>query len=575
MSLANLPSPTFSGADLSARVNAALLEARAARRLASVQALLADATLAYGAGSRPVAAGDRVETMDGHAYEVAAASSTDHHLATQGGVRLKVLPGPFGADLRAFGCRLDGSQDDTARLATALAAFDTVLCPAGTYRLASLLVPGGKRIVTAGRGTVFQQAPGQPEGTRMFRIESSNVALGLEGFTLRGNIATDTGEQMHGVLIAAPAGPVSDIRLGDVWAEDLRGDAVLIRQSDASRVISEVSVGWVRCANVLRNGVAVCGARGVRIEGITGQGVGYCHFVIEPDVGCGITENVWVGYVKGRFVSISGSSAAEFGDGIHLGTLDLSPSHSGQPVPAYGPGLLIEDGLRLRNTRRLRIDHLRLEGFARCGAFVIYNPGELGAEMVEVGTLHLRNCALTDTVYRAFVAAGNSRWDIGYVDAACAGNDRRVFESLSNSRIGAGRVDLGAGASFLRNCDDDAVGPLTVTGTGTPLVGCNRITVTGGSLAGEFVAAYCDRCTFIGVRASGSVAAFNSGSEDHAVLGSTLDGSFHALGTALRSHLSPLRFGGQHLWMDGSGRLRASGAAPNADTAGTVVGAQA
>lgn len=575
MSLANLPSPNFSGADLSARVNAALLEARAARRLASVAALLADASLAYAVGPRPVAAGDRIETADGHAYEVASAAAPDHHLATAGGVRLRVLPGPFGADLRAFGCRLDGSEDDTARLAAALGAFDTVLCPAGIYRLTSVLVPEGKRIVTAGRGTVFQQAPGLPDGTRLFRIERSNVALGLEGFTLRGNIASDTGEQMHGVLIAAPAASISSIRLGDVWAENLRGDAVLIRQDDASRVISDVEIGWVRCQNVLRNGVAVCGARGVRIEGITGQGVGYCHFVIEPDLGCGITENVWVGYVKGRFVSISGSSAAEFGDGIHLGTLDLSPSHSGQPVPAYAPGLLIEDGFRIRNTRRLRIDHLRLEGFARCGAFVIYNAGEIGAEMIEVGALHLRNCALTDTTYRAFIAAGNSRWNIGYIDAACAGNDLRVFESLSNSRIGAGRVELGTGASFLRNGNDDAVGPLTVVGTGTPLVGCSRITVTGGSLAGEFVAAYSERCTFIGVQATGSAAVFTSGSEDHAILGSTLNGSFHALGTALRSHRSPLRFGGHHLWVDGSGLLRASGAVPTSDDAGTAVGAQA
>jgi hypothetical protein len=115
-----------------------------------------------------------------------------------------------------------------------------------------------------------------------------------------------------------------------------------------------------------------------------------------------------------------------------------------------------------------------------------------------------------------------------------------------------------------------------VTGAGTPLAGCNRITVTGGSLQGEFVAAYCARCTFIGVRGTGSVGVpFNSDNRDHTILGSTLNGSFYALGTDARGHASPLRFGDHHLWVDAAGRLRASGTAPASDTAGTVVGTQA
>ncbi len=578
MSLANLPSPNFSGADLSARVNAALLEARAARRVASVPALLADASLGY-SGARPVVAGDRIETADGHAYEVAAVTAADHHLATMGGVRLRVLPGPFGADLRAFGCRLDGTQDDTARLAAALAGFETVLCPAGTYRLTSVTIPAGRRIVTAGPRTVFQQAPGLPEATPMLRIAGSNVTLGLEGFTVRGNIATDAGEHMHAVH-AQPTdatGPIANVRIGDIWAQDIRGDAVWLgqRAGSASR-LSNVDLGWVDCANVYRNGVSVVSGRGVRVKGVTGTGVGYAHFLVEPNLGTGVVENVWCGYVRGRLCGVVPPSAAEAADGIHIGTLDLSPAHSGQSVPAYAPGQAVADGLMLRNLRRLRIDHFRAEGFDRCAAFVTSNAGELGAEMVDVGTMHLRNCSLTDSTYHAFVfGAGNSRWDIGFLDVAVGAiANKRVFSTLHNSRIGGGKIDLGAGVALLRDCNDDVVGPLAVTGGGTPFANCNRITVLGGSFAGNVLAAFSARCTFVGVTATASTALFTSGYEDHAILASNLNGSYHAIGVGRQAHTSPLRFGGQHLWMDATGRLRASGSVPASDTAGTVVGMQ-
>jgi hypothetical protein len=96
MTLDNLPSPFYTGADLSARVNAVLTEVRAARRFPGVPALLADTSLAYGTGNRPVAAGDLIETADGLAYRVAASGVSNHHVATAGGVKLYVLPNTQG-----------------------------------------------------------------------------------------------------------------------------------------------------------------------------------------------------------------------------------------------------------------------------------------------------------------------------------------------------------------------------------------------------------------------------------------------------------------------------------------------
>ncbi|MBP1804844.1 hypothetical protein [Rubellimicrobium aerolatum] len=124
MTLADLPLPTFTGADLSARVNAALAELRAARTLPSLAALLADATLAYGAGPRAVAAGDTIRVArQGLAYAVAPAGATDHHLATAGGVRLYVQRNARGnLPLLAFGADPTGTASAAAALQKAVVA---------------------------------------------------------------------------------------------------------------------------------------------------------------------------------------------------------------------------------------------------------------------------------------------------------------------------------------------------------------------------------------------------------------------------------------------------------------------
>ncbi len=122
MTLSALPAPNFTGADLSARLNAVLTEGRAARRFPSVDALLADTTLAYGNGNRAVAVGDRITTADGHLYEAAAANASNHHVATAGGVRLYVQPNQGAYSVMAFGAKGDNATDDTAAIQAAIRA---------------------------------------------------------------------------------------------------------------------------------------------------------------------------------------------------------------------------------------------------------------------------------------------------------------------------------------------------------------------------------------------------------------------------------------------------------------------
>lgn len=93
-------------------------------RVKNVPTLLADTALTYvGSGSGRVSAGDIVRTKaEGFAYSVAPSGASDHHIATAGGVKLYVLPGSNGFNVRAFGAVGNGVADDTAAFVKAIAA---------------------------------------------------------------------------------------------------------------------------------------------------------------------------------------------------------------------------------------------------------------------------------------------------------------------------------------------------------------------------------------------------------------------------------------------------------------------
>ena len=171
MTLAVLPSPNFSGADLSARVNAALTELRAARRFVAVAVLLADATMAYGAGARAVALGDIVEA-GGHRYRVAASAAADHDVATAGAVRLYVLPNSAGAmAAEAFGWQADNS----AASATANTVAARAAIAAATLRAGGIIhFPRGIGFINGtlflDRTTVLEGGAWLPEATSAIKL---------------------------------------------------------------------------------------------------------------------------------------------------------------------------------------------------------------------------------------------------------------------------------------------------------------------------------------------------------------------------------------------------------------------
>lgn len=230
MSLAALPTPTFTGADLSVRTNAVLLEARAARRFATVAALLADAAMAYGTGSRPVAAIDAIEA-GGHRYQVAASGATDHQLTTAGGVKLYVRPGPDGVhSFAAMNPAADGVTNDYAKLRALLDAVATggsamyksgpsVFLPNGTYFIGQTIeINTATRLWGNSSGMAYDSGPSLifPTDTVGITINRHNTRGGttatsgtaadstiLEGIKLYSTVGTDTTK--HGIWMRARA----------------------------------------------------------------------------------------------------------------------------------------------------------------------------------------------------------------------------------------------------------------------------------------------------------------------------------------------------------------------------------
>jgi len=87
----------------------------------------------------PFATGSMIRTEDGFTYEVAPPHSSDYHLVTNGGIKLRVISKGI-LDFDAFAPNKNATSDCSAALNTALANFKTVLLRKGRYRAKNIVV---------------------------------------------------------------------------------------------------------------------------------------------------------------------------------------------------------------------------------------------------------------------------------------------------------------------------------------------------------------------------------------------------------------------------------------------------
>lgn len=267
----------------------------------------------------------------------------------------------------------------SAYYATAFAAADAVLFPAGTYVHNSYTIPAGKTLLGEGKATRFKQTTTADRFDSLFFIEASNVTI--EDCTVEGNIdmydhtvpsanapnGANDSEFMHGIYVRSPdeTKPVRNVILGDIYGKNLRGDVVCIYCPTAGTV-DGVTVGNVFGENILRNGVSIVGGRNISIGDIDGTAFGYSALDIEPEDYTKPAENITVRSVRGAVVQVAGTPGVWI-DGVRIGRIDTSPSHSSEPVPAYrfANGTSQYDptvGFRARGAYNIHVGHWKARG---------------------------------------------------------------------------------------------------------------------------------------------------------------------------------------------------------------------
>ncbi len=151
------------------------------RDFSSLTVLLANSTLTYSVGTNTTVVVDEIirTRTEGFSYRVAASGATDHHISTAGGIKLYVVAGQSGYDVKAFGAKADGS-DDSAAINKALGTGGAVRFPTGSYFVSGLTQStAGQRLFADGNVLLIKNANGP-----LITINGDYVQL--EGFNCFG-----------------------------------------------------------------------------------------------------------------------------------------------------------------------------------------------------------------------------------------------------------------------------------------------------------------------------------------------------------------------------------------------------
>jgi len=235
---ASLSSQSSSLSSVSSRTTS--LEIRAAKSIANVATLLADAALTYAAGStNSVAAGDIIQTRaEGFSYEVAASGASDHHVTTAGGMKLYILPNgageiEWGATGAVSGASNHGTQWTVAGAALSRAGTKVLRVGPGTWRFQYVTMPEGIVVKCAKWLTVFK--PVSIDDRAIFTMDSGSAVSFIDGCTFEdatfegGEVTPTFSEQQHLITIHGVDGASFIGCTFKGW----RGDALYLGSSDS------------------------------------------------------------------------------------------------------------------------------------------------------------------------------------------------------------------------------------------------------------------------------------------------------------------------------------------------------
>lgn len=375
----------------------------------------------------------------------------------------------------------DGTTNDTNALQQAINFVRdngmSLLIPAGTYLVSQLTVDGSGYSILTTTGTVLKQTTGLSDGNEhpiVLIDEADDVAIG--DLRLLGNIATDTHEYNHGVLVRKS----KRIRIGALYGTNIRGDVLYCygRTTTDRERLDDIQVASVSGTNIYRNLAAVVGGN-VQIGAIINDGpVGYRDLTIEPNPGGDYqAAQVHVGNIKGGGVQIVSADPAFQNDRFSCDVMDLDWNRIEDTTPGYvvPPGVNAF-GLGFSYCRSGHIGLLKLRDYKSY-------PISLAAlwDSLRIDDLDVSNCNQTETTFNSVIAQqgtpGNGLLDIGYVKCTHTANTKWLVRSNGSGlkvHIGGGYV---SGGLLSVNCVLSVDGLVLDAGSSTGNI------IVGGSLS--------------------------------------------------------------------------------------------
>jgi len=329
------------------------------------------------------------------------------------------------------------------------------------YMVDNLRIQKPFTVKTAGLLTRLLQNPGVT-GTNqeisVITVAASDVVI--EDIALRGNIATDTGQDRHGIRVDAStvAGGISKIHIGNVSASNMRGDGILFFGT-TNRDVTDFSVGNVYGFNIYRNGFSLVSGKNGRIGVVSVANEGLFSFDSEPDSSGGVVENVFVAGVRGRHCGIPAVSSVQ--KGIVFGFVDLDWLLP-QSTPPFSPVQESEEnGLVYRSTNGCHIEYCRLQNFPESPIRVFKEASDAYVDNISFGNLIIENC-LTD-----------------------ASNPPCLIRAT-------GSKNICVNGTLKYTCTNQALHELILDGATTGLVRLSVGRIEGNAPIGRYIAVECD-----------------------------------------------------------------------------------
>ncbi len=333
----------------------------------------------------------------------------------------------------------DATSDLGAAIADVKSRGETLYFPGGTYLVSTVTFDGADYAVDTSAGVTFQQLQNLAGDIPIISIGGAS-RLTIGDLNLVGNIATDAGENRHGVLLAR----CKDVTIGRIFATDVRGDALYCyaRNTSVAERQSGCFVESVSGTNVYRNLLTVAGGE-IRVGAVIHAGpVGYRDFDVEPNDASGTYEAVdlQIGYARVGSAEITSDDHATINHAVRIGILDADFDRVQATTPPYpkapGGGAY---ALGISRVDSVRIGQFRARNY---NWWVVNLSVDWGS--LDIGTFDVAHCALVDTPYNSMIVQrGNAQGgSVRIGTLICDATNTRIGDA-ANTRFLARVQDAG------------------------------------------------------------------------------------------------------------------------------------